>query len=62
MLRDIHVDKPFIGVNAFHHNSLYNANADEGIIEWRVLDNAGKMYILADNSKFFKKLFTISMI
>lgn len=57
MLRDIHVDKAFIGVNAIHQNSLYNANADEGIIERLVLDNAGKAYILADNSKFNQKAF-----
>lgn len=57
MLRDIHVDKAFIGVNAIHENSLYNANADEGIIERLVLENAGKTYILADNSKFNQKAF-----
>lgn len=57
MLRDIHVDKAFIGVNAIHKNSLYNANADEGIIERLVLDNASKSYILADNSKFNQKAF-----
>lgn len=57
MLRDIHVDKAFIGVNAIHQNSLYNANADEGIIERLVLENAGRTYILADNSKFNQKAF-----
>lgn len=57
MLRDIHVDKAFIGVNAIHKNSLYNANADEGIIERLILDNASKTYILADNSKFNQKAF-----
>lgn len=57
MLRDIHVDKAFIGVNAIQKNSLYNANADEGIIERLVLDNASKSYILADNSKFNQKAF-----
>lgn len=57
MLRDIHVDKAFIGVNAIHQNSLYNANADEGIIERLVLENASKTFILADHSKFNQKAF-----
>lgn len=57
MLGDIHVDKAFIGVNAIQQNSLYNDNADEGIIERLVLDNANKSYILADHSKFNQKAF-----
>ena len=58
-LRDIHVNKTFIEVKAIHHNSLYNVNADERIIERLILDNAGKTYMLADYSIFNQKPFTI---
>lgn len=57
ILKDIHVDKAFIGVNAIHLNSLYNANADEGIIERQVFNNALKAYVIADSSKFNQKAF-----
>lgn len=38
-------------------NSLYNANADEGIIERQVFNNALKSYVIADSSKFNQKAF-----
>ncbi|MGX7364581.1 DeoR/GlpR family DNA-binding transcription regulator [Aerococcus suis] len=51
-MKNIYIQKAFIGVNALDENYLYNANEDEGDIQRIALDNAKEKYIVADDSKF----------
>lgn len=51
-MRNIFIQKAFIGVNALDQKYLYNANENEGDIQRIALDNAKEKYIVADTSKF----------
>lgn len=57
LIKNIHVEKSFIGVNALTEEGIYTYSENEGIIQQRILNNSAKKYIVADVSKFDRKDF-----
>lgn len=53
----IKVQKAFIGVNGIYENGAYNANEDEGLTNYHILNSASERYVVADTSKFDKQDF-----
>lgn len=56
-MKNIYIQKAFIGVNALDMEYLYNANEDEGDIQRIALNNAQEKYIVGDASKFDRQDF-----
>lgn len=56
-IKNIFVDKAFIGVNAIYENYVFNSNEDEGLSQKSILDSASQKFIVADHSKFDKQDF-----
>lgn len=53
----IKVQKAFIGVNGIYENGVYNANEDEGLTNYHILNSASERYVVADTSKLDKQDF-----
>lgn len=57
LLKDIKVNKAFVGTNGIDHLNITTANEEEGNGLHTILDNAKEKYVLADSSKFGAQAF-----
>lgn len=56
-VRNINVEKSFIGVNGIFNEAIYNSSENEGVTQQLMLNNSKKCFIVADHTKFEMKDF-----
>ncbi len=57
LLREVRVNKAFIGTNGINDENITTANEEEGNASRIILDNAKEKFILADSTKFGTQAF-----
>ncbi|ANZ33727.1 DeoR/GlpR family DNA-binding transcription regulator [Staphylococcus carnosus] len=58
MLKNLHIDKAFIGVNGIMDDEATTANEEEGIANELILSQSTEKYLVSDSSKFNTRAFT----
>ncbi|WP_412520060.1 DeoR/GlpR family DNA-binding transcription regulator [Staphylococcus simulans] len=59
MLKSLHIDKAFIGVNGISENDATTANEEEGKANEIILNQSSKKYLVSDSSKFNTRAFSV---
>ncbi|MEJ8766067.1 DeoR/GlpR family DNA-binding transcription regulator [Oceanobacillus sp. HCA-5259] len=59
MIRDIKVNKVFIGANGIKGDYITTAEEEEGVIHQIILNNSDENYVLVDNTKFGIEAFQV---
>lgn len=58
MLKSLHIDKAFIGVNGINENLATTANEEEGKVNELILNQSTHKYLVSDSSKFNTRALT----
>ena len=58
MLKQVHIDKAFIGVNGIIDDEATTANEEEGNVNELILNHSTEKYLVSDSSKFNTRAFT----
>lgn len=58
-IKDIKVQKVFIGTNGIKDENITTAEEEEGVVQQIILNNSDKNYVLADSTKFGVEAFQV---